>query len=318
MTYSRLVRYLFAILCCSVAIPVLAEQAPVYEADSYPPFDGEVPASQASKPVQPSSVAVGDSAQLGAQQRLAHIEQQLRQLQSTDYPARLDALQNEVQTLRGQVEELTHKLQQVQSQQSTLYADLDKRLASKSVAAASASTNNIARDNDEEADKGTAASVVSKSSPVAAEPDVLTKPMVATTKSSSTQPDVIEEQQIYQTAYNLIKQKKYKDAVQVLQGMLRKYPAGQFAANAHYWLGELYGLMGKNTEALTEFNTVVKNYPDSPRVADAELKLGLLYVAQSKWAEAKTTFKKVITRYPGTASARLATEQLKQLKEAGH
>ena len=59
-----------------------------------------------------------------------------------------------------------------------------------------------------------------------------------------------EEQQIYQTAYNLIKAKKYNEAVTALQKMLQKYPSGQFASNAHYWLGELYGLMGKNDQAL--------------------------------------------------------------------
>ena len=97
--------------------------------------------------------------------------------------------------------------------------------------------------------------------------------------------------------------------------MLKKYPSGQFAANAHYWLGELYGLMGKNDQAVTEFGAVVQNYPDSPRVSDAQLKVGLIYAAQFKWSDAKSSFKKVINRYPGTASARLAAEQLKQIKK---
>jgi tol-pal system protein YbgF len=100
--------------------------------------------------------------------------------------------------------------------------------------------------------------------------------------------------------------------------MLQKYPSGQFAANAHYWLGELYGLMGKNDQSISEFGNVVKNYPDSPKIADAQLKLGLIYAAQLKWPDARTSFKKVINHYPGTASAHLASEQLKQIKQAGH
>ena len=311
-------RYWLAAFCCSVAIPIFAEQAPVYEADSYPPFDGEVPAAQQAPAAatggshQPAAVQQQDDAAstavpASADQRLGRIEQQLRQLQGTDYPARLDSLQSEVQTLRGQVEELTHKLQQLQNQQST-------QPANKSTASADS-----AGDGDQEADKGTAAAVVPKSP--ASRATQIAKPVVAKVvpvKASSNQPDVAEEQQIYQTAYNLIKQKKYNDAVKALQGMLQKYPTGQFASNAHYWLGELYGLMGKNDEALTEFSAVVKSYPDSPRVSDAQLKLGLLYVAQTKWPDAKAAFKKVISHYPGTASARLASEQLKQLKEAGN
>jgi TolA-binding protein len=76
--------------------------------------------------------------------------------------------------------------------------------------------------------------------------------------------------------------------------------------------------MNKNDQAITEFDNVVKNYPDSPKIADAQLKLGLLYAAQFKWPDAKTSFKKVIANYPGTSSARLASEQLKQIKQTGH
>ena len=87
------------------------------------------------------------------------------------------------------------------------------------------------------------------------------------------QPNVAEEQQIYQTAYDLIKAKKYNEAINALQKMLQKYPSGQFAANAHYWLGELFGLLGKNDQSASEFSSVVKNYPDSPKVSDAQLSL---------------------------------------------
>ena len=127
-----------------------------------------------------------------------------------------------------------------------------------------------------------------------------------------------EELAIYQTAYDLIKAKKYDQAIVELQKMLQKSPSGQLAANAYYWLGELYGLQNKNEQAAVQFAKVVKNYPNSPKVADAELKLGMIYAAQFKWAEAKSTFKRVITRYPGTPSARLAMQQLREIKSTGH
>jgi TolA-binding protein len=77
-------------------------------------------------------------------------------------------------------------------------------------------------------------------------------------------------------------------------------------------------LLNKNEQSASEFALVVKNYPDSPKVSDAELKLGFMYLAQFKWDEAKATFKSVTAHYPGTASARSAAEQLKQIKKAGH
>ncbi len=53
-------------------------------------------------------------------------------------------------------------------------------------------------------------------------------------------------------------------------------------------------------------------------MSDAEVKLGMIYAGQFKWPEAKSTFKRVMSRYPGTTSARLAAQQLKEIKSGGH
>jgi tol-pal system protein YbgF len=344
-------------MCLGIAMPVFAESAPVYDADAMPQqFDNSPDQAQqdmpppppaapgqesAFVPVQPGAqsgaqsgapnlqvspaASASPASSMGVEQRIKRLEQQVESANST---ARIDALQSQVQSLQGQVEQLTRQLQVAQSQQKTMYADLDKRLgqsASKGADASlsgaddvTAATTPVAKSarktalkqvakvgTDEKAasETGTVGAVASKSSE---------------SKNSDDQPNVAEEQQIYQTAYNLIKSKKYNDAVVALQNMLQKYPSGQFASNAHYWLGELYGLMGKNDQSLTEFGLVVKNYPDSPRVSDAQLKIGLIFASQSKWSDAKLSFKKVVSHYPGTASARLASEQMKQIKQAGH
>lgn len=316
---------LFIAVCLHIAMPALAEQAPVYDVDNVPdnmspqadneppsPTQGQAEAVELlpPSPSPPSASASSPdviphqtmpSQPLSLEQRLRRIEQQMDNLQNNNSVTRVDTLQNEIQSLRGQVEQLTHQLQQLQSQQRTMYSDLDKRLSQQSTAVSKAK------------EMVAASATITAKTPK----NNIAKTQPTTKTDSNAQPNVAEEQQIYQTAYNLIKQKKYGDAVNALQKMLQKYPSGQFASNAHYWLGELYGLMGKNDEALIEFDTVAKNYPESPRVSDAQLKIGLIYAAQLKWADAKSTFKKIINRYPGSASARLAAEQLKQIKRAG-
>ncbi|HVE44818.1 MAG TPA: tol-pal system protein YbgF [Gammaproteobacteria bacterium] len=243
----------------------------------------------------------------------SHAEQQSDGLDGDDVHTRMESLQAEVQTLRGQVEELTHQLEKVEAQQKAAYADVDKRLSDVVNKPKSQAENDIPS---AVADVGTSpAEAKAKLRKAKAAQETREQ---AAKAASADQPDVAEEQQTYQTAYNMIKEKHYQEAVTALQAMLKKYPSGQFASNAHYWLGELYGLMGKNDQALAEFNAVVKKFPSSPRVSDAQLKVGLLLASQDKWSEAKTTFKKVIDHYPGSASARLAAEQLKQLKQAGH
>lgn len=296
----------------------------------------------------PSQSSYAPSQSLTTEQRISRAEAQISNLQSKDVSSKVETLQNEVQSLRGQVDQLNHQIQQLQNQQRAQYSDLDKRISnnqsmSKKKDQTAVPDDTIQNDTLSPPPAGQTVAPVaatskpkSKSMQATANPvKIKTKTKVVTqtttetstppaqaasapVKSNDQQPNVAEEQQIYQTAYDLIKAKKYNEAINALQKMLQKYPSGQFAANAHYWLGELYGLLGKNDQSAVEFGAVVKNYPDSPKVADAQLKLGLIYAAQFKWSDAKLSFKKVINHYPGTASARLAAEQLKQIKEAGH
>jgi len=325
LTFNNVVKILSAALLISIAAPIFAESAPVYDADSMQQDDGMSDQSQympppppnqegsAFIPVQPTISSAPSAQTSNVEQRIQRLEQQISSIQNTDgSPAHVDSLQSQVQALRGQVEQLSHQLEQLQVQQKTMYSDLDGRLAqtgSKPVnLAPPIPPNSNAMD-----------AVNANAAAPGKTPAKTNKPTAKLTpKATTNQPNVAEEQQIYQTAYNLIKAKKYSDAVNALQGMLKKYPSGQFASNAHYWLGELYGLMGKNDQALVEFSTVVETYPDSPRVSDAQLKVGLLFASQSKWSDSKSALKKVINHYPGTASARVATEQLKQIKLAGH
>jgi tol-pal system protein YbgF len=308
-----------AAILFSLAVSVFAEQAPVYDADSASSsFDNEMDSNQ-------SEVVDNSSPSTRLEHRIARIEQQMSNLQDSHASSRIDSLQNEVQSLREQVEQLAHQLQQLQSQQKAMYTDFDKRLAEQNMAISKQSKQKIALGHVSDAEPAVTTKLASKSISAPAKKEkameattTMSQPTAFSQVSSDDQPNVAEEQQIYQTAYRLIKTKKYNEAVDVLQNMLHKYPSGQFAANAHYWLGELYGLMNKNDQALVEFNTVVKNYSNSPRVSDAQLKIAIIYAAQLKWSEAKTAFKKVINRYPGTAAARVASTQIKQIKQAGH
>jgi tol-pal system protein YbgF len=301
----------------SMSLPLFAESAPVYDADNMQQqFDNSGELDDQSPPPSlpsqegayvPQQQMAPSSNSLTLEQRTRRLEQQLANMQGSESNAKVDSLQTQIQTLRGQVEQLTHDLQQMQTQQKSMYSDLDKRLNQQPPLDSGLSND---------ANNKIAAKPASKNAPAAVGVTSTTPSDAA--KATVNQPNVAEEQQIYQTAYNLIKAKKYNDAVDALQKMLQKYPSGQFAANAHYWLGELYGVLGKTDQALSEFNQVVKDYANSPRVSDAQLKVGLILASQSKWSEAKQAFKKVINRYPGSASARLASDQLKQIKQAGH
>jgi len=299
--------------------------APVYDVDSMS-TDNQVATTvpqqdNDSKPiVNLGGGAPSTEAPASLDQRIARLEQQLENgKQSSEANNRINSMQGEIQALRGQVEELTHQLQELRNQQKNMRTEVDKPV-SKDLAEQTMSP--VPRESDEDSTNSTNpqkplhTKAAVKTKPVVAE--VAAKKVVEKTSPVPPQPNIAEEQAAYQTAYNLIKMKKYSEAIGSLQKMLAKYPNGQFAANAHYWLGDLYSLTGENEHAATEFSSVIEYYPNNPRVADAELKLGLINATLLKWPAAKASFKKVVSKYPGTTSARLAMEQLKLLKQAGH
>lgn len=323
--------------------PDVMPPAPGQEANAFIPVSPSVgvPTLPTASSSTRAVVVAPPTGNMSVEKRLKRLEQQLATSQGSENVARIETLQGEVQSLRGQIEQLNHQLAQMQDQQKSVISDFDKRLTDalknggKKTLAAGISVDNggdavapastsPATATTTKTGKAAKTTKVASSSSVAAEAAAAVQAPAgedspkASAQSTADQPNVAEEQQIYQTAYNLIKAKKYNEAVTSLQGMLKKYPSGQFASNAHYWLGELFGLLNKNDDALTEFTVVVSKYPESPRVADAQLKVGLIYAAESNWSEAKTAFKKVVNHYPGTASARVAAEQLKAIKQTGN
>ncbi len=351
LNINQTFKVLSSVVVMAVAAPAFAESAPVFDADAlqmqaendqpdrFPPApqgqgEGFVQANNSQMEIDPQPI------RLSMDQRLQRLEQQLNNIQNSDAAPKVDSLQDQMQVLRNQIEEMSHQLDQMQNQQRAVLSEVSRRVSEqgmqKPVTVASARTDAINANAVDYTVTNTATRLVRNPTPSNAAPasapaavqasktdapiPVVAPPSDAQNveTAAANQPNVAEEQQIYQTAYNLIKAKKYNDAVKALQSMLDKYPSGQFASNAHYWLGELYGLMGKNDLALKEFSNVVQTYPDSPRVSDAQLKIGLLLAAEFKWGDAKSALREVINRYPGTASSRLAAEQIKQIKQAGH
>ncbi len=319
---------LFCTLILTSLIAYAEHSAPVFDVDSMSNDSQTANAwaqDENAKSALNQALTTSTEPPATVEQRVERMEQLLASLQQTDLSNRLNGMQGEVQALRGQVEELTHQLQEFRSQQR-LRTEAEK--ASGRDLADQQAMSPVPRDSDED---GVSSSKLTSNKKMQAKPEAslekqsgtlaenrASAPSVKKTSPSYEQPNTVEEQSVYQTAYNLIKMKKYDEAIGILQKMLVKYPSGQSAANAHYWLGELYSLTGANERAASEFSVVVKQYPSNPRVADAELKLGLINATLLKWPAAKASFKKVISQYPGTTSARLAMEQLKLLKQSGH
>lgn len=106
----------------------------------------------------------------------------------------------------------------------------------------------------------------------------------------------------YSAAYDLLKEKRIDDAIAAFRAHLEQYPRGDYAANAHYWLGEIYLLQNDLASAETSFARVVNDFASDRKVPDALFKLGRVYHLQGKNDKAR----EAMTRVAATNSSAAA------------
>ncbi len=210
----------------------------------------------------------------------------------------LQLLQDEVMKLRGIVEEQGEQLRQLKQQRLDDYISLDKRigaLGGGSAPPAAAPTGGAAAGG---------AAPVDASMPH-------TPPAGAPSARTAATP---QEEQAYQAAYELVRARKFGEATAAFNSFVSQYPAGDYAGNAHYWLGELYLLDGDSASAKKHFETLLGQFGDNRRVPDAMFKLGRIYHQEGDTAKARDMLDRVANEYAGSDSTapRLAREYLQQ------
>ncbi len=208
-------------------------------------------------------------------------------------------LQEEVRMLRGLVEELSYDLQQVKQRQLDDYLDLDRRLGLGSnineSAVSDRFTSPVAILDSEDALAGLASSGTS------AGMDVRTSPIGVTS-------DLVDDQSLVKADYNaaskkLLKERDIEGAAVALKMHLETYPGSPFAANAHYWLGEIYLLQGETEFARQAFTNIVERHADHPKAMDSRFKLGKIYFQLGEVDRARNLLEQV-AQSPGGAAAK--------------
>jgi tol-pal system protein YbgF len=222
---------------------------------------------------------------------------------------RLEQLQVEVQQLRGLVEEQSYTIQDLRKRQQNIYTDIDQRLLrleggkkTKPVSGATAQKQTPIIPS------------TPKKVPVApAAPPAPVKPAKPTPAPAVKKKTVQTEKQMYQQAYEKLRNGHYTQAIILFKQLLAEYPSGEFADNSQYWLGETYKVNQDIKSARSAFTRLLKVYPNSVKVPDALLKLGYIEFEQKNWTAARDYLTMVTLRYPDTTAAHLATKKLQQL-----
>ena len=210
----------------------------------------------------------------------------------------IQQLQQEVMRLNGKVEEQAYELSTLKEQSLQRYMDLDKRLGGAAPAATAPAGGPAAP-------APTSAKPAAGSAP--AEAIDATAPLSAPTAGGRAAPAKEQpgEANAYSAAYALVQGRKFDQAIPAFQQFLKRYPDGEYAANAHYWLGELYLVkQPPDLEASRQsFAMLLSQYPDNSKAADALYKLGKVQFLKGNREKAREYLDLVIKQYAGTNNA---------------
>ena len=180
---------------------------------------------------------------------------------SQDTFSTLQMLRSEVQELRGLVETLEFRLQQVKQQQLDDYLDLDRRVSAQGPTrlADSRDSEQIVRNvNNPERRSDSSKVMESLSSP-------------------RTKTDDKVKQDYDRASTLLLKDRDMEGAVEAFKNHIVEHPDSPYVANASYWLGEIYLLRGLKEAARQEFIRIVQEHAGHSKEMDARFKLGKIY-----------------------------------------
>ncbi|MCF6217151.1 MAG: tol-pal system protein YbgF [Gammaproteobacteria bacterium] len=300
-----------------------------------------------AKPQQQAAVYVAKP--LSVEQRLSLLERKLDNDALIDLYQRLDALQLEVQQLRGEQEQQQHGIEGIKQRQRSLYIDLDQRIGSlqKSFKRLSLPTAAVA-DVTAALPEGELAGVVDgaagsglteqgvdaasngalsvEAGAAVITPLPVTGGGVGVADNGAPSADLaaakppepinpLQEQSDYQKALDLLMAGNYEQSITAFSSFLQRYPTGEYQQNAQYWLGEAYYVSRLFDQAIESFSQVIADKSARKR-PDAMLKSGYSLYEQKRWGECREILQQLINEYPQSAAAGLAEQRIQMLRAA--
>lgn len=231
---------------------------------------------------------------------------------------RLDQLQTEVQQLTGKVDEQAYRIDELKKHQTTMYSDFDERLQGieNKTAGIVQPSAEVPPEAAGAAGESPAPAPAPANEPAPAEAPA---PVNEAAPAPAPKADAVQvsgdEKQEYQQAYNELRNGRTDQSIEQFKAYLGKYPEGELANNAQYWLGEAYRANRDNDTARQALNDVIAKYPNGAKVPDALLKLGYIEMEQKNTAKAREYLTRVTTDYPKSQAAALAAKKLLKLDE---
>ena len=231
----------------------------------------------------------------------------------------LEALQSEVQNLRGLVEEQSYQVRRMQTEQRDRYLDSDSRL--------SEINNQVQSFHSSQQAVGIQLLSSSSQVPVIADNSNNIGSLQDQSPASSLLDNAIaagatvafispqSEQELYREALNLLlEDEAFSESISQFQQYIDRYPDGRYFTNALYWQGASMELAGRYPQAMGVLRRLINEYPTDAKAPTAILRLGIIYREIGDNNQAAAQWRRISELYPESASEiEIANEYLSKI-----
>ena len=109
---------------------------------------------------------------------------------------------------------------------------------------------------------------------------------------------------IYDAGRAEFDKKRFDQAKDLFEQVVRRYPTSSYASNAHFWIGEIYFKQSDWANALDKYKLVFEKYPDSAKAPDAYYKTVVVLRTLGEIDTAKIVADELIQKYPKSDAAK--------------
>ncbi|MDM8552811.1 tol-pal system protein YbgF [Desulfobacterales bacterium HSG2] len=120
----------------------------------------------------------------------------------------------------------------------------------------------------------------------------------------------LSENELYALAKQAFDRSDFQIAQEGFRKLINIYPESRRADNAQFWIGEISYRQKRYEDAILEYQTVIEKYPKGNKVKAALLKQGFAFFNLGDKANARLILQELVDRYPDSHEAKLARDKL--------
>lgn len=96
--------------------------------------------------------------------------------------------------------------------------------------------------------------------------------------------------------------------------LIKDFPKSEHADNAQFWIGEIFYREKWYEKAILEYQKVIENYPNGNKVPASLLKQGFAFLSLGDKANARLILKELAKKYPESNEGKIAVQKLKEIQ----